>query len=183
MTVQKKGFLVFLCSLIPGAGELYMGFRKKGLSIMAIFWGVITVASCLGLGFFMAVLPIVWFYSFFNVHNLKSLKEEEFYSLEDDYLFHMSEFTGNKAEFFEKYRGWICGGIIFIGVSGLWNSIPTFFGSLIPDFMYPAFSFAVYTIPRLIAAFAFIGIGIYLWTHRTWRTQMTECDQIEHNRL
>ena len=25
MIMQKKGFLLFLCSLIPGAGELYMG--------------------------------------------------------------------------------------------------------------------------------------------------------------
>lgn len=37
MTKQKKGFLLFLCSLIPGAGELYMGFRKQGLSIMLLF--------------------------------------------------------------------------------------------------------------------------------------------------
>ena len=36
MTKQKKGFLLFVASLIPGAGELYMGFRKMGLSLSLI---------------------------------------------------------------------------------------------------------------------------------------------------
>ena len=47
MTKQKHGFLLFLASLIPGAGELYMGFRKQGISIMAVFWGIIALASYL----------------------------------------------------------------------------------------------------------------------------------------
>ena len=34
MTKQKKGLLLFLCSLVPGAGEMYMGFFKQGISIM-----------------------------------------------------------------------------------------------------------------------------------------------------
>ena len=28
MQKQKKGFLLFISSLIPGAGEMYMGFFK-----------------------------------------------------------------------------------------------------------------------------------------------------------
>ena len=34
MQKQKKGFLLFISSLIPGAGEMYMGFFKQGISIM-----------------------------------------------------------------------------------------------------------------------------------------------------
>lgn len=30
MQKQKKGFLLFISSLIPGAGEMYMGFFKQG---------------------------------------------------------------------------------------------------------------------------------------------------------
>ena len=29
MQKQKKGFLLFISSLIPGAGEMYMGFFKQ----------------------------------------------------------------------------------------------------------------------------------------------------------
>ena len=35
MTKKKNGFLAFCFSLIPGAGEMYMGFMKQGASIMA----------------------------------------------------------------------------------------------------------------------------------------------------
>ena len=48
MIMQKKGFLLFLCSLIPGAGELYMGFKKRGVSMMAIFWGIVALACVSG---------------------------------------------------------------------------------------------------------------------------------------
>mgnify|MGYP000447103866 CR=1 FL=1 len=39
MQKQKKGFLLFISSLIPGAGEMYMGFFKQGISIMTLFSG------------------------------------------------------------------------------------------------------------------------------------------------
>lgn len=38
MPKQKRGFLLFICSLIPGAGEMYLGFFKQGISIMTLFW-------------------------------------------------------------------------------------------------------------------------------------------------
>lgn len=36
MPKQKRGFLLFICSLIPGAGEMYLGFFKQGISIMTL---------------------------------------------------------------------------------------------------------------------------------------------------
>ena len=45
---QKRGkFATFLCSLIPGAAEMYMGFLKKGISLMAIFILCFVVPSVL----------------------------------------------------------------------------------------------------------------------------------------
>ena len=97
MKKQKHGFWVFIFSLIPGAGEMYMGFKKQGLSIMLLFWGSIALASITGLGWLAMFLPVIWFYSFFNVHNLKSLSEEEFYSVEDNYILHMDQFSGEQG--------------------------------------------------------------------------------------
>ena len=37
MTHKKSSFWRFLFSLIPGAGEMYMGFLKMGTSLMALF--------------------------------------------------------------------------------------------------------------------------------------------------
>ena len=98
MTKQKRGFWLFIASLLPGAGELYMGFRKMGLSIMVLFWGCIACASLLGFDALIYLLPIIWFYSFFNVHNLKSLSEEEFHSLEDHFIPPVEEFEKNRGK-------------------------------------------------------------------------------------
>ena len=57
MQKQKRGFLLFISSLIPGAGEMYMGFFKQGISIMTLFWAIIAIAegliSPLWLSFFL----------------------------------------------------------------------------------------------------------------------------------
>ena len=60
MKKQKHGFWVFIFSLIPGAGEMYMGFKKQGLSIMLLFWGSIALASITGLGWLAMFLPVIW---------------------------------------------------------------------------------------------------------------------------
>ena len=43
MQKQKRGFLLFICSLIPGAGEMYMGFFKQGISIMTLIWALVAI--------------------------------------------------------------------------------------------------------------------------------------------
>lgn len=90
MTKKRNGFLRFCCSLLPGAGEMYMGFMKMGLSLMSMFFGIIVAASIFELGPLAVLAVIAWFYSFFHVHNLAGLSDEEFYAVEDDYLFHLS---------------------------------------------------------------------------------------------
>ena len=91
MTKKKNGFLTLCFSFVPGAGEMYMGFMKQGVSIMSVFWMLIFLAVFLNFGAVLFILPILWCYSFFNVHNLRGLSDEEFYEVEDDYLFHMGK--------------------------------------------------------------------------------------------
>jgi hypothetical protein len=35
----------FIFSLIPGAGEMYMGFKKQGISIMLLCWDLVSCRS------------------------------------------------------------------------------------------------------------------------------------------
>ena len=73
MTRKKSGFLTFCFSLIPGAGEMYMGFMKLGISIMAVFWLLIFLAAFFGMGPLLFILPILWVYSFLNVPNIRGM--------------------------------------------------------------------------------------------------------------
>ena len=56
---------------------------------MVLFWGGIMMFGNLFPPLFY-LLPVLWFFSFFHTHNLNNMADEEFYALEDGYLFDMS---------------------------------------------------------------------------------------------
>lgn len=166
MTKQKRGFWLFLFSLIPGAGEMYMGFRKQGISIMLLFWSIIAISAGTGFGWILMFLPILWFYSFFNVHNLKSLSEEEFYSLEDAYVLHLDQLIGDADILISKHRSIVAGLLIFFGVSILWNNFTDFVYWFLPDPLAEMIQHISYRLPQLIIAVAIIAAGCYILSHK-----------------
>ncbi len=91
MTKKKSGFWTFIFSFMPGAAEMYMGFMKMGVSLMGLFLGLIVVGSFFAQGIFLVIDVVVWFYGFFHAHNLRAMDDEDFYALEDTYLFSPEE--------------------------------------------------------------------------------------------
>ena len=84
MTRKKNGFWRFIFSLLPGAGEMYLGFMKMGVSLMSLFFVIIAVASYMDIGPMVFIALIAWFYSFFHVNNLAAQPDEQFYALDDE---------------------------------------------------------------------------------------------------
>ena len=166
MTKQKKGFWTFIFSLIPGAGEMYMGFKKQGISIMLLFWGIIAIAAGTSLSWLIMFLPILWFYSFFNVHNLKSLSEEEFYSVEDNYILHMDQLIGDVDVFVGKYRTIVAVLLIIFGVSILWSNFTDLLFWILPSAFANFLASLFYRLPEIILAVAIIAAGCYLLAHK-----------------
>nr|WP_295272262.1 hypothetical protein [uncultured Blautia sp.] len=174
MKKQKHGFWVFIFSLIPGAGEMYMGFKKQGISIMLLFWGSIALASITGLGWLAMFLPVIWFYSFFNVHNLKSLSEEEFYSVDDNYVLHMDQFSGNMGKFLQKHRNVTAWILILFGICILWSRFTTLLYLIVPvelaDYAYEICN----SLPQIVIAAGIIAAGIYLLTQQKKKLEEDE---------
>lgn len=158
MTRKKSGFLTFCFSLIPGAGEMYMGFMKQGLSVMGVFWGLIFVAAYLNIDQVLFVLPILWCYSFFHVHNLRGMSDEEFYAVEDDYLFHIEQVLPN-GKWSKKQNNILAGILIFVGIAVLWHYLSEYMYWLLPDWIYWTF---VEAIPQIIIAVLLVLAGIML---------------------
>ena len=167
MTKQKRGFWLFISSLLPGAGELYMGFRKMGLSLMVLFWGCIACASLLGFDALIYLLPIIWFYSFFNVHNLKSLSEEEFHSLEDHFIPPVEEFEKNRGKFVKQYRNILAVLLIILGISGIWDILTSWIRVLVPEEMYHYIDMFGYQLPTMALSIGciLIVLGVLLIVH------------------
>ena len=166
MQKQKRGFWLFIFSLIPGAGEMYMGFKKQGISIMFLFWGVFAIGACTGMDWLVSLIPIIWFYSFFNVHNLKSLSEEEFYSIEDSYVLHMDELAGDISSLLKHHGKITAILLIFLGASILWNTLVDFLYMILPGYLADVISRFTYHLPQLVIAAAIIFAGIYILTRK-----------------
>ena len=166
MIMQKKGFLLFLCSLIPGAGELYMGFKKRGVSMMAIFWGIVALACVSGLEWFALALPVVWAYSFFQVHNLKSLPEEVFYLQKDEYAFHFGYVLEHKREMLKKYRVVIAAVCILLGGSVLFHTFGDILYYLLPMHLADSFAMVSGMIKTAVVAVVGLGGGVYLGVNK-----------------
>lgn len=62
---KSKSIATFL-SIFPGAGHLYLGLQRRGIQLMAAFLFSIYILDILRLGIFLFLIPIIWFYSFFD---------------------------------------------------------------------------------------------------------------------
>ena len=161
---QKRGrFTTFLCSLIPGAAEMYMGFMKKGISLMAIFILCFVIPSVLRVNdVFILFAVLVWFYSFFHARNLAACSAEEFKELEDTYVW-SSFIEGKEIKITNPtLRKW--GAIILIvyGLSQLWRSISRWIYQLIPNHLWEVGSMFVDEIPKVVVSIVIIIIGFRL---------------------
>lgn len=162
MTNKKSALWRFFFSLIPGAGEMYMGFLKMGVSLMSLFAAIIFIASSLQLGALVVIDIIVWFYSFFHVHNLASLSDEEFYSVEDRYLFFSPDAAPCQMEQLKQNKKIIASVLIFTGFVMTWNGFLSILREILPFEIFQLLAYFGYEIPRICVGFAIILLGILM---------------------
>ena len=161
MKKKGNGFIRFVFSLLPGAGEMYMGFMKMGVSLMGTFFAIIMLASILQLGPVVLIGVIVWFYGFFHVHNLASLPDDKFAAVSDDYLINGGQ-NGNGREFVQKYKKVIAILLIVCGAVILWNGFTELMTDYLPQYVSDIMNEAGKLIPRTAAGVAVIVLGILM---------------------
>ena len=83
---KKNKFYTFILSFMPGAAEMYMGFMKKGVSLMGIFLLSMVIPVFLRLDILAFAAVLVWCYSFFHARNLAASEDVIFEELKDDYI-------------------------------------------------------------------------------------------------
>jgi len=162
MKKEKSKFLTFCFSLLPGAGHMYMGFMKMGLSLMAMFLFGIFLSSFLDIGPLLVVLPLIWFYAFFDCMNKRYSTDEEFLLLEDNYLFSLDELVKTDKDIFKKHR--LLGGIVLVLLGGylLWNNILHSLFRYMPDKVYMAMMDVTRVAPQIIVGAIIIFVGVKL---------------------
>lgn len=162
MPHKRNGFLTFCFSCLPGAGQMFLGFTKTGVSLMTIFFSLVAAVSWLGLDAILFLLPVVWFYAFFDAMNKNSLPEEEFEKLQDDYIFFgfMDEF----GTFFKgRYQKIVLAVIlIVIGLHMLFTNGIEILSLAGIDISYEVYRIIFDFIPQTVIGLLIIIAGVYL---------------------
>lgn len=116
---HSKSVALFF-SLMPGAGHMYLGLVRQGIQLMLLFFSILFMSSSFDIDFLRVFLPIIWFYSIFDVR-LKSLKEDP---LVDADLPLFADLTSMKyfsnSNLVEKYIAYI---LILMGVFSMINNL------------------------------------------------------------
>ena len=135
--LNKKSISLAL-SVIPGAGHMYLGYQKKGLIIMGAFFFSIFFMGWLGISMLLFLLPLIWFYSFFDAMHIAEGTQEETRSQTLD-------FPDIKPE-------WVGFALIGLGVM-----------ILIERILYPLINYEIRKyIQTSIVSLIFILAGIYM---------------------
>lgn len=153
MRRKKSKFLTFIFSLLPGAGEMYMGFMKMGVSLMAEFFGIIFLATVTEVSQLLLIDIILWFYAFFHVHSIAGASDEEFSRLEDKYLIPLYESNpGRQSKMMRRFCSIV---LIVLGAFMLWNMGIRMLDSILylPGVEY---------VPKVLVAVGLIVLGIVM---------------------
>lgn len=128
---KLKNIFHFLCSLIPGAGQMQQGAMARGVQIMLSFIGLGVIAAILHLEEFLFFAAVIWFYSFFDSYHVKRAKllniegwDKEF--IKSEYL---EQLISNRES---KWVGWI---LVAIGGISLLNTFFDF-GRMFMDYQF-----------------------------------------------
>lgn len=164
--MKKNGILTFLFAFVPGAGQMYQGYMKRGLSLITLFFLCI-MAGMLLLEQLVLTALIVWMYSFFDTFNLRA----QFIAgtaPADDYLVHFNTKDARLTLFFRdshKLVGWA---LIALGAMVAYQNIIM---RVLGDVMWrwgqnnPFFR-AVYLmldeLPEVVVCVALIVCGVWL---------------------
>lgn len=163
MIRKRSGFWTMVWALIPGAGHMFCGFMKRGLSLMGMFAAVWLLAFWLDLVALATITPVIWFYAFFDCLNRRFQDDEAFYAQEDCYLLTSDILSSLKAFGGGKARIALGGTLLALGIYVVWNNLILDWAMiLLPDYISAYVQRISYAIPQILIAGLIIWLSIVL---------------------
>lgn len=179
--MNNNKFFTFLFSLIPGAGHMYYGLYKQGASLMLSFCLIIFLSVELYMDMLLFFLPVIWFFSFFQTHNISKLSPEEFHQIKDRWL--IPESVDTKLLYREniKYQVPIAVTLICIGIFLLGRNMTEMFFYVLPERLRNIMNYITWRIPQIIVSVVIIYVGIRLISGKKKELNQEASDKPEEN--
>lgn len=160
MRKKKNGFLTFIFSWIPGCAEMYWGYMKCGVSLLALFMFTIFLAGIFGSGVFVLFGIVAYAYAFFHARNMAHMSDEEFAETEDAWLI-SEDLLKQLGINGHRYQKLIAGILIVCGGWFLLDSGLEFMGDIFPALRQLSWVLKGF-IPKVLASVILIGGGVLM---------------------
>lgn len=163
--MMKNGILTFLFAFCPGAGQMYQGYMKRGLSLITMFFVAFGAGTLLEVLY--VAMSIVWMYSFFDTFNLRAQIIADT-APEDDYLVHFDPRDKRLARALldsHKLVGWLL--IAFGALIAYQNLIMNTLGDLVYRWghsspVFRALYLVMDSLPDVVVCVVLIVCGVWL---------------------
>jgi len=168
-------FLTVLFSFVPGAGHMYLGLMRRGISLMLCFAASI---ACAGMTYmfnlleaaFIILIPVTWFVAFFDFWRYPRMSPEEKALVQDEFLIPKGiQLPGGAV--MRKAR--VVAGILLI-LAGAYQIYRVFLWDFIYQFMHSQRLINLFErMPTLLGGVAVIAVGLLLifWKSRQMKRE------------
>ena len=160
---QKHGLLLFLTSCVPGCGEMYQGYMKRGRSLLTVFCGIFAIAAFLNIGALTALMVPVWLYAFFDSYTLRTQLDGGT-APADAFLLGLDQADGERMALLCRKRHSLVGwGLVAVGVYIFYSTVADW----VVDFFCQFFDawwldrILTYDVPRLAVTVGIIALGVW----------------------
>ncbi|KGX90326.1 DUF6677 family protein [Pontibacillus marinus] len=149
---KKSKVVATVLGIFPGAGHMYLGLQRRGLQLMVGFLLSIYVLDVLRLSVFLFLIPVIWFFSFFDTLQQASRAEEGF--VEDVPV----------IKYFANHQRWLGIALILLGCFYLMDDIlmPALAPKIKAAFQIDLYYFYTRFFQMFVVCFLLIGGGIKL---------------------
>ena len=161
---RKHGLLLFIAACIPGCGEMYQGYMKRGISILTAFCAIFALAVFLEIGALAVLMLPVWLFSFFDSYNLRGQTDAQAEANPDAYLFGLSDMDSQRMSDLLRKRHSLVGWVLV--VFGVYILFDTFIGRLMQlmcEWMgqWWLYDVVMRDMPRMVVTIFIIALGIW----------------------
>lgn len=157
--MRKNILLTFFFACIPGAGQMYQGYLKRGTSVMLLFFTPIAIGAALGIEVVLFLSAVVYAYAFFDTFRIRNMMPDQREAEPDDYVIHLNGTIDALFKNNTRIIGWGC---IIVGVIAAWNIIIRPVYNMLLHLKLGFIADMLYNVPSVALAAALIVFGFYL---------------------
>lgn len=177
--MKKNRFLTFCFATLFGAGQMYLGMMKKGVTIMASIASLFAFTTIANIDELLFIIPVIWFYAFFDAMNGWHLSIEE-RKIEEEKFMNAIQSLGQKSSINGlslKHRRTFGWGLVIAGTYIILNGLLNILGECIGIW---SDSYIIYRIQEQIIRFGLSVLIIYIGIQLVKRNSGKKVDYIPY---